>query len=102
MVDPPLVIGLLIFASRNVKNKKLSIKNVIYYFTALKHETRINLDACLGNPVVKRLLNFNIMQIFINNEWVNSVSGKTFPTINPSTEKKIADVQEGDKVCPLQ
>ncbi len=37
-------------------------------------------------------------QIFINNEWVNSVSGKTFPTINPSTGEKICDVQEGDKV----
>ncbi|KAG1659995.1 Retinal dehydrogenase 1 [Nymphon striatum] len=35
--------------------------------------------------------------IFINNEWVNSVSGKTFPTINPATEEKFADVQEGDK-----
>ena len=37
-------------------------------------------------------------QIFINNEWVDSVSGKTFPTINPVTGDKITDVQEGDKV----
>ncbi|XP_052792547.1 aldehyde dehydrogenase 1A1-like [Mya arenaria] len=36
-------------------------------------------------------------QIFINNEWVNSASGKTFPTINPTNGKKICDVQEGDK-----
>uniref|UniRef100_H2YC07 aldehyde dehydrogenase (NAD(+)) n=1 Tax=Ciona savignyi TaxID=51511 RepID=H2YC07_CIOSA len=36
-------------------------------------------------------------QIFINNEWRNSVSGKTFPTINPCTEEKICDIQEGDK-----
>ncbi|XP_069138373.1 aldehyde dehydrogenase, mitochondrial-like [Argopecten irradians] len=36
-------------------------------------------------------------QIFINNEWVDSVSGKTFPTINPATKQKIANVQEGDK-----
>ncbi|KAK2171983.1 hypothetical protein NP493_1008g00052 [Ridgeia piscesae] len=36
--------------------------------------------------------------IFINNEWVNSESGKTFETINPATCEKIADVQEGDKV----
>lgn len=35
--------------------------------------------------------------IFINNEWQESASGKTFPTINPSTEEKITDVQEGDK-----
>jgi retinal dehydrogenase len=36
-------------------------------------------------------------QIFINNQWVNSISGKTFPTINPSTGEKIIDIQEGDK-----
>ncbi|XP_060073179.1 aldehyde dehydrogenase 1A1-like [Ylistrum balloti] len=35
--------------------------------------------------------------LFINNEFVNSSSGKTFPVINPATGKKIADVQEGDK-----
>ncbi len=40
---------------------------------------------------------FQILQIFINNEWQESASGKTFPTINPATEEKIADVQEGDK-----
>ncbi|XP_077989617.1 aldehyde dehydrogenase 1A1-like [Glandiceps talaboti] len=36
-------------------------------------------------------------QIFINNEFVNSVSGRTFPTLNPATGEKICDVQEGDK-----
>jgi acyl-CoA reductase-like NAD-dependent aldehyde dehydrogenase len=36
-------------------------------------------------------------QIFINNEWHNSVSGKTFATINPANNQKIADIQEGDK-----
>ncbi|XP_013788834.1 retinal dehydrogenase 1-like isoform X2 [Limulus polyphemus] len=36
-------------------------------------------------------------KIFINNEWHDSVSGKVFPTINPSTGDKITDVQEGDK-----
>lgn len=35
--------------------------------------------------------------IFINNEWKSSVSGKTFPTINPATEDIIAEVQEGDE-----
>ena len=37
-------------------------------------------------------------QVFINNEFVDSVSGKTFPTINPATGEKICDVAEGDKV----
>ena len=34
----------------------------------------------------------------INNEWKDSISGKTFPTLNPCNEQKIADVAEGDKV----
>ncbi|XP_070570119.1 aldehyde dehydrogenase, mitochondrial-like [Ptychodera flava] len=36
-------------------------------------------------------------KIFINNEWHDSVSGKTFPTLNPTTGEKICDVAEGDK-----
>ncbi|XP_002132249.3 aldehyde dehydrogenase, mitochondrial-like [Drosophila pseudoobscura] len=36
-------------------------------------------------------------EIFINNEWHKSKSGKTFKTINPTTEETIAEVQEGDK-----
>ena len=36
-------------------------------------------------------------KLFINNEWVDSVSGKTFATINPATGDKICDVAEGDK-----
>jgi len=35
-------------------------------------------------------------RLFINNEFVNSVSGKTFKTINPCTEELIAEVQEAD------
>nr|XP_035932511.1 aldehyde dehydrogenase, mitochondrial isoform X2 [Halichoerus grypus] len=36
-------------------------------------------------------------QIFINNEWHDAVSKKTFPTINPSTGEVICQVAEGDK-----
>lgn len=35
-------------------------------------------------------------QLLIDGEWRDSVSGKTFATINPATEEKIADVAEGD------
>ncbi|KAL5004766.1 hypothetical protein ScPMuIL_018222 [Solemya velum] len=35
-------------------------------------------------------------KIFINNEFVDSVSGKTFPSINPTTGEKFVDVAEGD------
>ena len=44
------------------------------------------------------VLNAYYLQIFINNEFVNSESGKVFPTINPANGEKIADVQEGDQV----
>ncbi|XP_017480476.1 PREDICTED: aldehyde dehydrogenase, mitochondrial, partial [Rhagoletis zephyria] len=37
------------------------------------------------------------LQLFINNEFVDAVSGKKFPTINPATGKLIAEVAEGDK-----
>lgn len=41
------------------------------------------------------------LQIFINNEWHNSVSGKKFPVLNPATEEKLCEVEEGDKVSFL-
>lgn len=37
-----------------------------------------------------------IFQIFIDNEWHRSKSGKTFPTVNPATGEIIAEVQESD------
>ncbi|XP_070543373.1 aldehyde dehydrogenase 1A1-like [Ptychodera flava] len=46
----------------------------------------------IAEPVVK------YTQLFIDNEFVKSISGKTFSTINPSTGEKICDVQEADKV----
>ena len=45
----------------------------------------------IRNPQIK------FTQLFINNEFVNSESGKTFPTINPATGDVICDLQEGDK-----
>src|SRR5213080_2450383 len=35
--------------------------------------------------------------LFIGGKWVDSVSGKTFPTINPATGETICQVAEGDK-----
>ena len=37
-------------------------------------------------------------QLFINNEYVDSVSKKTFATVDPVTEEKICEVAEGEKV----
>ncbi|KAH9361857.1 hypothetical protein HPB48_003734 [Haemaphysalis longicornis] len=58
------------------------------------------------NPPVKYTQSLLIMfsihvcscQIFINNEFVNSASNKTFPALNPANGAVIADVQEGDKL----
>src|SRR5450432_3781916 len=36
-------------------------------------------------------------QLFINNQFVNSASGKTFPTYNPATGEVLAQVAEGDR-----
>jgi phenylacetaldehyde dehydrogenase len=36
-------------------------------------------------------------QMLINGKWVNSLSGKTFPTYNPATGDVLARVAEGDK-----
>ncbi len=35
-------------------------------------------------------------QLLINNEWIESVSGKRFETINPTTGEVICDVAEAD------
>jgi len=36
-------------------------------------------------------------KLFINNEFVESISGRTFATLNPATEEVICQVSEGDK-----
>src|SRR5580658_6834985 len=35
--------------------------------------------------------------LFIGGRWLDSASGKTFPTINPATGETICQVAEGDK-----
>jgi aldehyde dehydrogenase (NAD+) len=37
-------------------------------------------------------------KLLINNEWVDSVSGKKFETINPATEEVIAEIAQADAV----
>jgi aldehyde dehydrogenase (NAD+) len=48
-------------------------------------------------PAPERQPDIKYNKIFINNEWVESVSGKYFPTINPATGEVICEVAEGDK-----
>ncbi len=37
-----------------------------------------------------------VKQLYINGEWVDSISGKTFETVNPATGEKLADVAEAN------
>ena len=39
-----------------------------------------------------------LKQLFINNEFVDSVSGKTFQTVNPTNGKVICSVAEAQQV----
>ncbi|KAM5193518.1 aldehyde dehydrogenase X, mitochondrial [Mantella aurantiaca] len=45
----------------------------------------------------KPLEDVRYTKLFINNEWHNAVSGRTFPTVDPSTGEIIARVAEADK-----
>jgi len=46
------------------------------------------------DPIVRPEAKYT--KLFINNEWVDAVSGKTFGTYDPTNGAKIADVAEGD------
>lgn len=39
-----------------------------------------------------------MFQLFINNQWQDAASGKTFPTINPATGEVICEVAEANEV----
>lgn len=67
----------------NVSEYRLWKRNL----TCLGSVCEVNPDSCVPP-----------LQIFINNEWQNSVSGKLFPVYNPSNGEKICEVQEADKV----
>ena len=62
----------------------------LFFFHARKLATTTSCSRVYSPPDVK------YTKLFINNEWRDSVSGKTFPTINPATGEKICDVAEAD------
>ena len=47
--------------------------------------------------ITKKDIKIKPGKLFINGRWVDSVSGKTFDTLNPATEEVITSVAEGDK-----
>jgi aldehyde dehydrogenase (NAD+) len=51
-----------------------------------------------GNGKAQKLpVKIRQTKMLIDGRWVNSASGKTFPTMNPATGEVITDVAEGDK-----
>jgi len=46
--------------------------------------------------VLDRGVEVRATQLLINNKWVDSVSGKTFKTVNPATGDAICKVAEAD------
>uniref|UniRef100_A0A8D1VFP4 Aldehyde dehydrogenase 1A1 n=1 Tax=Sus scrofa TaxID=9823 RepID=A0A8D1VFP4_PIG len=51
--------------------------------------------AALPSPILNPDIRYN--QLFINNEWQDAVSKKTFQTVNPTTGEVIGHVAEGDQ-----
>ncbi|KAF7634753.1 Aldedh domain-containing protein [Meloidogyne graminicola] len=74
-------------------------KNINIINKNIQSLTYLNIRGIVDIPAPKPVWEENpkFTKIFINNEWHNSKSGKTFPTINPTNKVKITDVQEGDK-----
>uniref|UniRef100_A0A8C8EUA7 Aldehyde dehydrogenase domain-containing protein n=1 Tax=Oncorhynchus tshawytscha TaxID=74940 RepID=A0A8C8EUA7_ONCTS len=56
-----------------------------------------SLPLCLSPSLTQELRGTCRSQIFINNEWQDSVSGKTFPVYNPASGEQICEVQEAEK-----
>jgi len=49
-----------------------------------------------ATAVIEPSVKISANKLLINGQWVNSASGKTFPTINPSTGEVITQVAEAD------
>src|SRR5271167_3198965 len=49
-----------------------------------------------ATSVIEPKVKVNATKLLINNKWVDAASGKTFPTLNPSTGEAIAHVAEAD------
>ncbi|GCC32527.1 hypothetical protein chiPu_0010988 [Chiloscyllium punctatum] len=61
------------------------------------HRTEYLGEECLERRSRVRVQIPTAPEIFINNEWHESVSKKKFTTFNPASGERICDVEEGDK-----
>lgn len=81
-------------ANSNVQPKYNQVSE-IYCDVELMECSRFDYNGEQYTNTFSLLLTF---QLFINNEFVDAVSGKTFETLNPANHKVITKVAEGDKV----
>jgi aldehyde dehydrogenase (NAD+) len=70
-------------------------RDIVRVQESFQHTKALLSTAAIPKPQREPEIHYN--KIFINNEWVNASSGKTFPTINPSTGEVITQVAAGDK-----
>jgi len=49
-----------------------------------------------ATSVIEPKVKVSASKLLINNKWIDAASGKTFPTINPSTGETIVQVAEAD------
>src|SRR5215475_8064123 len=49
-----------------------------------------------ASTAIEPTVKVSATKLLINNKWVEAASGKTFPTINPSTGEVITHVAEAD------
>lgn len=75
-------------ALRSTRAKSLGLTGARLYSTALPLSTPVTLPNGLKYDQPTGIL--------INNEFIPSISGKTFKVENPSTEETVAEVYEGD------
>lgn len=91
-----LVLAVIIFCQCHI-----SICSIMFLFIDWQSEkitVKVDFDFNFFKCQSMSMCLFLSLQIFINNEWHDAESKKTFPTINPATGEVICQVAEGDKV----
>ncbi len=69
-------------------------RNTGWHRAESMHQGGMTMASVLAN--VETPVAVKATKLLINNRWVSSESGKTFPTINPATGEEIAQVAEAD------
>ncbi|XP_029475043.1 aldehyde dehydrogenase, mitochondrial [Rhinatrema bivittatum] len=73
------------------------VGNFCSRFSRLSYPIQASRFSAAAIPAPNPQQDVQYNKIFINNEWHDAISKKTFPTVNPSTGEVICQVAEGDK-----